>query len=227
MKVYCINLKRRPDRREKIEKEFQREGLENVEFFTATDGCEHSRMKRGECGCTDSHIRVWKDIVAKGHPWALVFEDDARLVEGFKEKLDEIMSELPGDWDYLNLGTFPILKLPFEHVSTRLTRGSSMTAHCYLVSQSGARHVKHWKVAHTHFAWDLQILRTPMNMFYVEEPLAYQNIKGHPLLGYFYSTINGDLGLFSRSIDIDYCIRAEWPWLLYFILVTLVCYAIF
>ena len=225
MKVYCINLQRRPDRREKVEKEFQREGLENVEFFTATDGCDHPRMNRGECGCTDSHIRVWRDIVAKGHPWALVFEDDARLVEGFKERLEEVLPDLPNDWDYVNLGAVPGFNLFERRVSRNLIKGSSTTAHAYIISQKGAQHLSHWKTSHVHFIVDMQVARTPMNMFYTEKPIAFQNVRGWPVVGFLWSVMDGDLGLFRQSQDFDFGLRTQWPWIIYFLLVLLVCYA--
>lgn len=226
MKVYCINLERRPDRREKVEEEFQREGLENVEFFTATDGCDHPRMNRGECGCTDSHIRVWRDIVDRGHPWALVFEDDARLVENFQVELDEVFAVLPKDWDYINLGAIPGFQLAEKRISRNVIKGSSTTAHAYLISQKGARHLSHWKTSDVHFVVDIQIARTPMNMFYVEKPLAYQNIVGGSALdGFFTSRIKGDLGMFYRSFDVDFGVRSQWPWIIYCLLVILIWYA--
>lgn len=222
--VYCINLDRRPDRREKVEKEFLREGLENVEFFTATDGCTHPRMNRGECGCTDSHIRLWKDIVKKEHPWALVFEDDARLVENFREKLEEVLAMLPNDWDYVNLGTIPGFHLSERRISRNLIKGSSTTAHAYLISQKGAKHLSHWNTPDVHFVVDIQIARTPLNMYYIEKAIAHQNTD-NVLEGFVLSRLNGDLGMINRSFDIDFGLRSQWPWIIYFMLTMMVCYA--
>jgi GR25 family glycosyltransferase involved in LPS biosynthesis len=209
MHVYCINLERRPDRRRQVEEEFRREELDSVEFFAATDGCSHPLMNKGECGCTDSHIRLWRDIVDKGYPWALVFEDDARLVEHFRDRLDDILSDLPDDWDYVNLGSVPFLKIKRETVTPRLVRGSSTTTHCYLVSQKGARHLSQWNTRDTHFIVDMQLARTPLSMFYTVQPLATQSVSGWPILGFLWSCIDGDLGPFRKSFDVDFGLRVH------------------
>jgi len=226
MKVYCINLERRPDRRKKVEDEFRREGMNSVEFFKATDGCSHPRMNKGECGCTDSHIRVWRDIVANNYEWALVFEDDARLVENFSEKLDEIVALLPEGWDYVNLGRVPGHFIRDRHFSHNLfSKGSSTTTHAYLISQKGARQISLWNTLDVQFIVDMQIARTPLNMYFTEAPLATQNIAGQPLLGFFKSMFDGDLGIIRKSFDMDFGFRTQWPTYIYFLLVLSVCYA--
>ena len=107
MQAYCINLARNPERRAAAQAEFEREGLD-VEFFRGTDGKAEAPkgllITKSEWGCADSHIRVWRDIAEKGYEMALVFEDDISLVPNFTSKLQEVMDELPPDWDFVNLG---------------------------------------------------------------------------------------------------------------------------
>lgn len=219
MHVYCINLDRRPDRRAKVQAEFNREELNTVEFFKATDGCSHPKMNRGECGCTDSHIRVWKDIVVKGYPYALVFEDDSRLVDNFRECLDEIIQDLPTGWDYVNLGPVWPWTLFRQNISQRLVQGSSTTTHCYLVSQKGALHLSQWNTSDVHFIVDMQIARTPLNSFYSRKPLATQNVRGVPLLGFFYSVFDGDLGIIRHSFDFDFGLRVHFFPIIFFVMI--------
>jgi GR25 family glycosyltransferase involved in LPS biosynthesis len=221
MHTYCINLERRPDRRRDVEKEFHREELDLVEFFTATDGCSHTKMNKGECGCTDSHIRVWRDIVKQGYPYALVFEDDARLVSHFREKLDQIISKLPDDWDYVNLGSIPGFRLFEKRISNKIIKGSSTTAHCYLISQKGAKHISQWNTADVPFIIDMQLARTPLNSFYTQDSLATQNIAGWPIAGFIFSVLDGNLGVFRKSFDFDFGIRTLWPIFIFLIYICI------
>jgi glycosyl transferase family 25 len=67
--VFYINLERRKDRREEIEKELNSVGL-NFERFDAFD------RKPGIVGCGLSHLAVIKEARDRGLPNVLIFEDD-------------------------------------------------------------------------------------------------------------------------------------------------------
>lgn len=103
MKTFVINLDKRPDRMIEME-------TANVPFqyerFTATDSStftdEKNKFMRGHLGCWNSHLRLLKHIKELGIEMALVLEDDCQFIQEYN--LDEIMSELPDDWDLLYLG---------------------------------------------------------------------------------------------------------------------------
>jgi len=216
MHVYCINLERRPDRREKMEKEFKREDLENVEFISATDGCEHPRMNRGECGCMNSHIRVWQDIVTKGIPWALVFEDDARLVERFRDHLDDIIEQLPVDWDFVNLGSNRFTRIYEKQVTKDLCKGPSVMMHCYLISLKAARQLSQWNLEYSTSPVDIQLIRAPLYKLFRREALSNQNCS-NSFFGYIISMFEGSIGAIRTrySIDFDFMLRIYWPLILF------------
>jgi GR25 family glycosyltransferase involved in LPS biosynthesis len=224
MHIYCINLERRRDRRQKIQHEVDREELEDVEFFSGTDGCRHSRLNKGQCGCVDSHIRVWRDIVDKGHPVSLVLEDDARLVNHFRDQLDDVMKNMPSDWDYVNLGSIPSQRIFQGHVTTELTKGLSTTTHCYLISLKAAQHLSHWETNNVQYDIDMQITRSPLNMYFTQKPLATQNIQGWPILGFVTSAFDGDLGLFRKSaVDFDWFVKTQWKTVSIFFILYFIC----
>ena len=85
--IYCINLDRRPDRLAKAQAEFDLNDIGEVEIFRATDGRasapEGILISKPEWGCSDSHIRIWRDVVQNGYECALIFEDDVILVYPF------------------------------------------------------------------------------------------------------------------------------------------------
>ena len=94
-KVYYINLNKRPDRREHIEKQLENTNLEYERF----EAIEH---QLGSIGCTMSHIEVLK-LAKKNHfKNVLILEDDFT----FKidpSYLEEQVSQIGDDYDVLLL----------------------------------------------------------------------------------------------------------------------------
>lgn len=94
MRVYVINLARRPDRRAHMSQRAAEIGLK-LEFVDAVDardfGAERSevrvggtpfgRIADGDLACTLSHRKVWRLIEQRGEPYAVVLEDDVRLAD--------------------------------------------------------------------------------------------------------------------------------------------------
>lgn len=54
--------------------------------------------------CLRSHLEVLKIARDKGLKNVLILEDDVYFADGFKEKLDKVMQDLPDNWDALHLG---------------------------------------------------------------------------------------------------------------------------
>jgi hypothetical protein len=140
--IVVISLKSRLDRRAVIEKSLNREGL-SYSFFDAIaapkERPESWKLSLALWGCRESHIRVLEN--ASGP--TLVFEDDADIQPGFKEKLDLLLSELPEEWAVLRLGGSHVR--PPEEFSKNLVRSrGALYPHAYLVrkpedSVAGAR----------------------------------------------------------------------------------------
>lgn len=212
--IYCINLERRPDRRAAAQAEFDRTGLEDVEIFRATDGRTEApdgiRISKPEWGCSDSHIRIWRDVVQNGYECALVFEDDVKILPNFNEKLAMVLEDLKAvpDWDYVNLGPLS-WRIAHGAVSPRLIKGSTYGAHCYLVSLRGARKISTWETNDLHFCQDCQLARSPLKMYYCPEPLANQYTNQTKYLEIIQSCMTGDI-CFERTPDFDFLIRSSW-----------------
>ncbi|KJH41023.1 LPS glycosyltransferase [Dictyocaulus viviparus] len=123
-KIYMINLKRRPERRAKMEKIFNILGV-NATYWEATDGQNlpldyhyrvlpgyldpfHKRpIKAGEIGCFLSHYRIWQDVANLGLRRVIVFEDDLRFTKDGLERIREVLEDLDAsklDWDLIYLG---------------------------------------------------------------------------------------------------------------------------
>lgn len=125
--VYMINLKRRPERRIKMELTMNELGLD-FEYFEAFDGKtltdevliekgitllpEYSdpyhkrRMTMGEIGCFLSHYTIWQKMVELDQQEVLVLEDDIRFEPYFMQRADQLMKEARfiGGWDLIYFG---------------------------------------------------------------------------------------------------------------------------
>lgn len=114
--IFCINLKRRADRREYIEKEFSKFKID-AEFIEAVDGndieykgvinrnsIDKRPMSNGDIGCILSHLKVCKIAKDRGYKNYLIFEDDAEFHPSFEQSFNDYISQVPKDWDMIYLG---------------------------------------------------------------------------------------------------------------------------
>lgn len=93
--VYCINLRRRRDRLSRFLERFPVAWYPKLRIFGAVDGKNHDltpseraslrnadwpiEQGRGQWGCSFSHERIWREIIAKKTEFAVILEDDATL----------------------------------------------------------------------------------------------------------------------------------------------------
>jgi GR25 family glycosyltransferase involved in LPS biosynthesis len=98
IKMVYINLDRRPDRKEKVEKEFNRFRL-SVDRFPAIDGSQLKMTenliemfknnkfgwRRGVIGALLSHYTLWEELSMSEYDYYLIFEDDIELSDNFIE----------------------------------------------------------------------------------------------------------------------------------------------
>ena len=152
--IYCINLKIRPDRKEKMKKEFKKLRIKNVIWFDAVYGktldlntipnttispYAKQNLTKNEIGCALSHIGIWKDIIKKGYRNALIFEDDIVPREDMFKRLKQTWNYLPKNWDVLYLG-----KMDYKYINKKIINkyfeypGTPFGTHAYSVKKSSA-----------------------------------------------------------------------------------------
>ncbi len=117
--TFIVNLLRRTDRKEEMEKTMDKAGMSAYEFIEAVDGSKLEvtdeitelfagndfGSRKGVIGCALSHYGLWKQLAADdANPFYTIFEDDVTLAEGFKEKLAEAQAQAEGDADFIFLG---------------------------------------------------------------------------------------------------------------------------
>jgi len=118
MKVYCINLDRRPDRLEHMTEQFERLGIDfirvpavdgqDTEVRAAASDCKTGftgkKLGAGAYACFQSHRRAWSLLLESGDSHAVMLEDDVLVSDGLSECLtDGFFSETA---DVVKIETF-------------------------------------------------------------------------------------------------------------------------
>ncbi|AHF76688.1 Lacto-N-neotetraose biosynthesis glycosyltransferase [Sodalis praecaptivus] len=158
MKVFIINLKASPKRRQCIEYQCQHYSLD-YEFIEAINGhllsgediMQHTRRinyatRPGEIGCALSHIHIYRLICERGLKQALILEDDAKLTPEAISLLPQLalcdipskplLTLLTASCQYLKK---PIQALDKTHCLHRVV-DAAMT-HGYIINRTAARNM--------------------------------------------------------------------------------------
>jgi glycosyl transferase family 25 len=122
IETFVINLERDVERRRYMTEVLAEAGLQ-AEFAAAVDGQTLSEadwaaydrdrchrvygvdMLAAEIGCYLSHYRLWRRIVRVGLDFALIFEDDAVIGDGFAETVESIVSCRDAGWLVVRLSS--------------------------------------------------------------------------------------------------------------------------
>jgi hypothetical protein len=105
----CINLDRRPERWEQMQRKFAQHGIHSVQRFAAFDGNDLQLPENwvhtpGAYGCLRSHLEVVREARRLGLSSVLIFEDDVVFDDQLESKFSACIQQLPDDWDMLFFG---------------------------------------------------------------------------------------------------------------------------
>ena len=170
-KTYCINLERRQDRRDYITELFEKEEINDYQFYKAIDGqyIESSYFiyslfrnndfgyRKGFIGCALSHYYIWKELMDSEYDFFIIYEDDITLTDDYKNKLDKVIETVDfTECDYLLLGyhmfkdkreqykdIYDIVREETEvyRLNRELYIGSTSS---YIVTRTGASKILHY-----------------------------------------------------------------------------------
>lgn len=150
--IYYINLDRAVERREYLEKMFDKYQIKNVTRIPGVDGKKveieykvigYQKYSPGELGCTLSHIKAIKTAYDNGDQIAVIIEDDCGfgLLSQNNINLDQIINLAPTDWEYINLCPLnPMIKVynePFVPEDNFTGYGTSV----YVINRKGMEKV--------------------------------------------------------------------------------------
>ena len=136
-KIYCINLRKRTDRKAHAEKEFQKLGiLNNVEFFYALEK---------DTAVESLFSTVLKIVENKNNKPILIFEDDFIFDETTCHYLDELLPCVKDEtnfdkWDLIRLGYRSALFV--EQISKNIYRYYGLKLRCKFSSLNLRNNIK-------------------------------------------------------------------------------------
>ena len=81
-RLYYINLDKRKDRLEHLEKNvlpFINIPTESLQRVSAVDHTQFEHISQRGAGCSLSHINIWKDAINNGYKKIIIMEDDFEL----------------------------------------------------------------------------------------------------------------------------------------------------
>jgi len=100
-------------------------------------------VRPGEVGCYGSHYMFWKYVVDNNLPAAIVFEDDAVILEGFHERVVLGLRNVPEDYDVFSVFVHPnqFPRFNATHAVNLVVAKAyqDWSTLCYVVSQKGAQ----------------------------------------------------------------------------------------
>lgn len=235
--MFVLNLDRSKARWEVAHNQMQAAGL-SVERLPAVDGRALARdellkestrlatflQPRGVIGCYLSHKKFWQLVVDRGYSRAIIFEDDVRLVDDFKQKLVknlDALAQTNEQFDVIMLGaigrvhpegkdgigvriftaymggTRPLKRISDSLVQPRKPAGT----HAYMVSQEGARKLLSLCSKAT-FHVDLDAWRHPSLVIRMFDPmLVYQTFDASSLHDLQERTFDGKIYTFRRMVN--------------------------
>lgn len=138
--TFYITLEHALQRQERMRQRFQYFGMEVTKWTASTPSTLtdsfYVAMSPYEKACAQSHINIWKHMVANEMEYAFIMEDDACFDREWKEKLDQCVKDVKDDeWDILMLNaseSMPVMNIWFVSKEQYLTGG-------YVLSKRGAQ----------------------------------------------------------------------------------------
>lgn len=138
MKSYLINLASRPDRLENATKELAKVGIEAERFEAYTGDNRCLAFNKSQYYCI-------KKAVEEGHERFAIFEDDVAFVDGAKEMIHRVLTQLNPDFCLLHLGcniigmSTTVWKMPNWHTDRLAVLYNCWQTHAIIWNIDGAR----------------------------------------------------------------------------------------
>jgi glycosyl transferase family 25 len=154
--IYLINMDKDTDRLKKVTKECDKVNIK-FERFTGIKVSDLSQNilnkyvpietqkygTDGMIGCGLSHLLIWQDAIKKNYKNILVLEDDIYFTNDFNKYLDNVMEEVPEDYDILYLGYIESLcRKPIENNFNYIYKPIfPFGSHAYIISNKGLKKI--------------------------------------------------------------------------------------
>ena len=99
----------------------------------------HYELTNGSIGCYLSHLKIYKEIINKNIPYALIFEDDCKVnntSQNFWENINKMIIPADADIFLLNCSTYDKGEYFYENIKKH---NFFIRLHCYIITLEGAK----------------------------------------------------------------------------------------
>lgn len=136
--ISIINLEARVDRKEQSIELCKKFDLDAA-FIRAVSALDLmyredlNPRQKAELGCKLSHLKCIENAKSNNSNCLLILEDDFLPLEGFSSRIEDVLSNLPDDWDMFYLGGHH--SIPPVHLFSGIGRAiATSTTHAYMVN---------------------------------------------------------------------------------------------
>jgi glycosyltransferase involved in cell wall biosynthesis/GR25 family glycosyltransferase involved in LPS biosynthesis len=208
--IYYINLDKRRDREEHIQKEFARANIPHhkITRFSAIDGESHTFTEQelnlfSKCSVRNtasgkkimanqlSHYSIFHDMLHKGYKKILILQDDVVFREQFLDSLSNVCANLPTNCEIMNIGLHKVAYYDtFEAYDLTLPL------------EKDIKHVQKKQINQYCCEWNHSIL--PCSLSYILTELGATNLIRHfETQGFLWET-DHNMDSYLKSKDIFY-----------------------
>tara|TARA_Y100000592_G_C5474605_1_gene321518 strand:- start:836 stop:1486 length:651 start_codon:yes stop_codon:yes gene_type:complete len=167
--IYCLNLKKRIDRKQRFLKRLKNEAqtdTSKLTFVEAVDGNQLDYVPypfdkgwpeetAGAYGCLQSHLKAIKDAKEKKFKTILIFEDDVTFRANFIPHLQLLFDNIPTEWESLFIGAN--FQTEQVQVNPFLSTSTAVGAHAYFLRDSLFDNI---------LDWGTTLCNMPIDVFY-------------------------------------------------------------
>jgi GR25 family glycosyltransferase involved in LPS biosynthesis len=169
---------------------FNRENIKNYDnkFSSSQDILKHKGwsgssliMSSSIKATTLEHAKIYEEIIKNNYDYSIILEDDAILIDDFKEQLIKMVNNLPEDWDVVyfssGCGGRPILRDRNGTNLVKMQERTSWTANGYLINnQTAKKFINFIYPIALPIDFELSFIQKhlQMNVYWAVNPLVYE-----------------------------------------------------
>lgn len=220
-KTFVISLKEQNlERRESVTKQLAKHDIA-FDFVDAVVGKEidiekdariteqAKWMRAGQIGCALSHFECYKKVVAEDLDYALILEDDMKILKPFN--LTEILNQIKEEnaIAFLYVGTYPAEKLEIENIGKnqlyKLKDGRPICTVAYIITNESCKRLLEnaYPIISVSDDWDRFKSMGLIDSIYINYPLAVNFHEYESQIGYqFYGRKDKYLYYLQRWVKI-------------------------
>jgi len=140
------------------------------------------KLSLAEISLVMKHHYAFEDTVMNNYDNVVVFEDDIILCDGFNQKLEKYLNQLPDDYDILWIGTCCNLHVPQYNPQLHVypTQHGSRCTHAYVISNKGCKKLlEHFPTIYQPIDWYFNSSVKLLNLknFWAEPALSTQELS--------------------------------------------------